>query len=66
MCLTFQQLQVQVGKLRGRVCGLEGDLVSAKEASAKILDHASSQMEGLREANKKVRFVLSLLVTTED
>lgn len=49
------QLQAQGEKLKRRSVRLEEELASTREASAKGLEDASSQMEGLRTLNKSVR-----------
>ncbi|CAM9769624.1 unnamed protein product, partial [Ectocarpus sp. 13 AM-2016] len=46
-----EELQAQGEKLRGRVAGLEQELISAKQTAEKILDNANSQMESLRKIN---------------
>ncbi|CAM9733806.1 unnamed protein product [Pylaiella littoralis] len=47
-----KELRAQGENLRERVAGLEKELASAKEASAQMLDHASSQMKDLRALNQ--------------
>lgn len=49
------QLRLQVDKLRERIAGLEEELASEKTSSAKVLDDASCQVEGLRALNLTVR-----------
>lgn len=50
------QLQSLIESMRTRNSELEGELTEAKAASTKILDHAASQMEGLRAEIQKVGF----------
>lgn len=52
---TGLQLRVQIDKLRHRIAGLEEELASERKASAKTLDDARSQVEGLRTLNQTVR-----------
>lgn len=59
--MTVWQLRLQAEKLRERIVGCEEELASAKKASAKVLDDASSQMEGLRALNQTVKNMHLLL-----